>query len=108
MFPLRPAGAREGFVGFNVAGSCFFDDVVRQFRWLRTGAGVPPGFGGGEPIAHELFIERGLDFSGCVACGVPEAGGVGGQYFVGEDDGAVAVGGYAEFEFGVGDDDAAF
>ena len=52
-----------------------------------------------------MLIERGLGAAGRELVGGPEARGIGGERFVDPDEFLVEQ---AEFEFGVGDDDAAF
>ena len=61
-----------------------------------------------EVVAHELLVEARLRTAGDVKIPRPEARRVGRQDLVDEDDVplAAAVGDAAEFELGVGDDDA--
>lgn len=58
-----------------------------------------------QPVAGELLVKGGLSMSGLIAVGRPEAGAVRGQHFITQNNIAVLV--QTEFEFGVGDDDAA-
>src|SRR5450830_1336397 len=93
--------ARQAFDGFKVLGLGFFDDVGRQ---RRRRCGLAPGqcF---QVVAHELLVERRRRDAGLIGIGRPEARGVGRQHFIHQVHDAVVV--EAEFEFGVGDDDAA-
>lgn len=59
-----------------------------------------------QPVTDELFVVGRLALAGFVACQGPEPGAVGSEHFVTQDHFAFFV--QAEFEFGVGDDDASF
>ena len=72
-------------VGFDVFLAGFLDDVVQQFG---AGRGFVP-VEGLEVISDELFVEAGLAFAGGVEAGRPEAGGVGREYLVDQDEFAV-------------------
>src|SRR4029079_881844 len=74
----------------------------------RRGRGVAvPAAGaalGVEVVAQRLLVEAGLRRAGLVNIRRPEPRTVGGHHLIDQDDAAAAVA--AEFEFGVGDDDA--
>ena len=95
----EPAG--ELLVRLDVLGAGLDDDIVGKLR--RGRIAVPPG--GQEPVADKLLVERLLSAAGGVFVGGPEAGTVGGEHLVDEDDRTVRV--LAELEFGIGDDDSA-
>ena len=69
-------------VGFDVFFTGFLDDVFGEFG---AGRGFVP-VEGLEVIADELLVEAGLAFAGGLEVGRPEAGGVGGEHFVDEDE----------------------
>ena len=58
---------------------------------------------GQQPVADELLIKGGLTVAGLVALQRPEAGGIGGQPLVAEDDVALLI--QTELKLGVGDDE---
>ena len=96
----------EAVEGVEVFGAGVLDDLVGQ---LGAGGGFVPGGEGREVIAEVLLVEAGLGTAGLVGVDRPEAGAVGGEDFVGEEDAFVfrtAVG-EAEFEFGIREEDAA-
>ncbi len=85
--------------GFQVFGAGALDDVLRE---VGGGWGFIPGEGF-QIIADELFIEAGGADAEAVFGLRPEPGGVWGEALVNEDDLVVPE---AEFEFGIGDEDA--
>src|SRR4029077_1530112 len=90
--------ARERFAVL-VAGAR--DDLGRQFRSRRLLVPVE----GLQVVAYELLVEARRAHTRAIAVRGPEARGIGRQHFVDERQPALAVD--AEFELGVGDDDAA-
>src|SRR3981081_2442335 len=76
----------------------------RQRR--RRGVAVPAAGAtlGVEIVAQRLLVETRLRLAGLVDVDRPEPRTVGGHHFVDQDDASIAVA--AEFELGVGDDDA--
>src|ERR1700704_2587491 len=79
----------------------------RGRQWRRRRLAIPLSLllEIGQVIAQRLFVETRLAAARLIAVGRPEARGVGRQDFV--DDDQLALGSGAEFELGVGDDDAA-
>jgi len=94
---------REPVERVEIFGAGLLHDFLRQFR---AGRGLVPGGEGLEIVAQVLLVEAGLGSAGLVGVGGPEAGAVGGEDFIGEQE-AAGPGFAAKFEFGVGDKDAA-
>src|SRR5574343_1584132 len=92
--------AGELFEGFDVLGAGAGDDVGREFG---AGGDFAPvqGF---QVVADVLLVVGRRVLAFFVLVGGPEAGGVRGQGFVDQVQGAGCVD--AEFELGVGDQDA--
>ena len=89
--------ARQHLIGFEVFLDGLVDDVLGQVVVaVRIGL---------KPVANELLIEGGLAVACLIAFQRPEAGGIGGQHLVAQNDIAVLV--QTELKLGVGDDDAA-
>src|ERR1700736_3682343 len=96
--PHSSRQARQRLAVF-VAGSR--DDLGRQIRARRLLVPVE----GLQVVAHELLVETRRAHARAIAVRGPEARGVRRQHFVDEREYALAVD--AEFELGVGNDDAA-
>src|SRR5690606_1244993 len=98
----RPAAAsgHQAVERLAVLGRGFFQYVPRQARGRR---GLVPVLGF-QPVAHELLVERRRADADAIAVGRPEARGIRRQHFVHQVEPAIVV--QAEFELGVGDDDA--
>src|SRR5882757_9650005 len=95
---------RHAPVGFEIALAGRIDHAGRQRR--RRAVAVPaPGFPlGVEIVAQRLLVEARLALAGLVDVDGPEPRTVRCHHFVDQNDAAVTVA--AEFELGVGDDDA--
>ena len=100
----EPVGERlagDPLVGLLVERARALDDVVGQRRRGRRLVPARPR----RPVAHVLLVERRLAAAGLVGVGRPEARRVRRQHLVADDD--PAVGGAAELELRVGQDDPA-
>ena len=97
-------GAGDAAIGIEIALAGGVDDGGGQRR--RRGFAVPAA---GAPlsveiVAQRLLVETGLRPAGLIGIRRPEPRTIGGHHLVDQDDAPVAI--PAEFEFGVGDDDA--
>lgn len=86
-------GAGQNAVGFEIFVLGGFDHLLGQGGRRR---GLVPRLSG-QPVAEVLLVEARLALARLIALGWPEAGGVGRQHFVDEDQLAVD---HAEFELG--------
>ena len=98
--PVREALAREFLVGLDVAGAGGLHDGARQSRRGRALRLVPTGLRAGQPVAHVLLVEAGLDLALLVALGGPVAGRIRGQNLVRQHQGAIGI--QTELELGIG------
>src|SRR6267143_5489963 len=92
-------------VGIPIAFTRRVPDLRRQRWWWRFSVPLSVLLQIGQVIAQRLLVEARLAASCLIAVGRPEARGVGRQDLV--DDDQCAVRRRPEFEFRVGDDDAA-
>src|ERR1041384_3305754 len=89
------------FVSFQITFGRCLGDFRRQLRARRLFIPVNTH----QVIANILLVERRLRLADFVGIDRPKPGGIRCQYFVNQSDCAISVA--PEFEFGVGDDDAA-
>ena len=96
----------EQRVRINVALTCRLNDPVRQARRLLAAGAIPPGFFGGQPVAHILFVEAGGHLAFNPLVGGPKTRRVRRECLISQDQ-LTAVRVNTELELGVSDDDAA-
>src|ERR1700694_1862429 len=97
---------RDAAIGFEITLAGGRHHACRQRRWRRVAIPAASAALGVEIIAQRLLIETRLRLAGFIDIRRPEPRTVGGHHLVDQDDAPVAI--PAEFEFGVGDNDALF
>src|ERR1019366_10540366 len=97
-------GPGDAAVSLEIALAGGLHDACRQRRRRRLAVPAAGTALGVEVIAQRLLVETRLRLAGLVDIRRPEPRTVGGHHLVDQDDMAVLVA--AEFELGVGDDDA--
>src|ERR1700722_19168532 len=100
----RKFAPRDPPIGFEIAFAGGLHDAWGQGRGRRIAVPAAGAALDVEIIAQRLLVETRLRLAGRVDIRRPEPRTVGGHHLVDQDDMAVLVA--AEFEFGVGDDDA--
>src|SRR5690606_19067073 len=103
--PHLCSGAREAVVRLEVALTGSLDDIVGKRRRRGIAVAVPARCRGRQPVADELLVEARLRVAGLPFVRRPEAGGIRREHLVADED--LALGGAAELELRVREDDAA-